>query len=176
VTSDRRAYPKRACPTLDAYTVPEGKPVIAWIDLTHRRQDIPGPAVARSKEFCSPCYVYLMANTLKIVACLLWAGVGISAATPANALMETTVGGKKSYGIVGGNWAAQVDENCNGVFNYLQDIRFPNIRCNSGQCMEAWLTPTARVDNLYVWGRLELTLLQSCLPDRWLMEIGSCPC
>jgi hypothetical protein len=117
-----------------------------------------------------------MVNTLKIVACLLWAGVGISAATPANALIETTVSGNKDYAIATFNQTSVVNENCNGLFNYLQDIRFPRNQCKSGGCAEAPEPPATRVDSLYVGGRHELTKLQSCVPGRWLCELGSCPC
>jgi hypothetical protein len=97
-------------------------------------------------------------NMLKLVACMAWAGVAISSATPASAIAAS--GGTGNYAACSADSTPEVHEFCGTFFNYNQTIRFLSVSCNSGGCaQEMGATYT---ESAYGPGRKVAELLRIC--------------
>jgi hypothetical protein len=116
-------------------------------------------------------------NIIKLVACLAWAGVAVSSATPANAkaLTQQMVG---QFGTCSSSYSAAYYDggyNCNFIrFNYSQNIKFVVVSCSSGACTTEMAT--TYVESLYATGRKVAVNAMSCGGQGTLVDMGSCAC
>jgi hypothetical protein len=109
-----------------------------------------------------------------LVPCLLWGGLAIASATPANALAESVQTGNIVN--IAANYEAKIFESCNGYFSYSQTIRFLTGACNLGTCRDFGDLNGANVDSVYPVGRRQVMALDGCQPGRSLYELTSCAC
>jgi hypothetical protein len=113
-------------------------------------------------------------NILKLVACIAWAGMAISSAAPASALVQTSQTG--AYATCSDNVTTIATiENCNGIFTKKQTIRFVNTACSSGgSCNPGDYNPLVEW-NYTLAGRKEAPQYPSCRPDN-LFGLFTCAC
>jgi hypothetical protein len=108
---------------------------------------------------------------VSLIACMAWAGVAVSTASPASANAETFQSG--SYALCSIRFTTANRVNCNGTFNYNMEMKLVNESCSKGSCTP-W-DSTVYTENRYTSGRKVTTLLSSC--TLWnLYGLGSCGC
>jgi len=114
---------------------------------------------------------------LKVTATLLWMGVALASAAPANALAKTSQVG--NYATCSSSYQA-ASSSCSefetGVvfyFNYTQNIKFVTSPCNSGGCSSE--PGTVYVQSVYDTGRKTATMDFLCSGQR-IYDIGICAC
>jgi hypothetical protein len=114
-------------------------------------------------------------STLKLIACLAWAGVAISSATPASAIAFTYTAGA-SYASCSADTEVINWELCGIPFEYYQTIKFVSTACSSGGCAGQGDT---YVEFAYSPGRKVATFWSGCTDSAAtgnLYNLGSCAC
>jgi hypothetical protein len=110
-------------------------------------------------------------KSVQLMACIAWAALAVSSASPASANAETFQTG--SYALCSMRYTTANRVNCNGTFNYNMEIKLVNESCNKGSCTP--VDNTVYTEFRYKSGRNITTLLSSC--TTWnLYGFGSCGC
>jgi hypothetical protein len=108
---------------------------------------------------------------LRMVAGMAWAGLAVVTATPANAKLQTSQSG--SYALCSSSQTVDQVDNCNGLFNYHQNLKLVSVSCSAGNCGPADWWPN--VEALYGSGRKTTSHITSC--NSWnLWGLNSCAC
>jgi hypothetical protein len=129
-------------------------------------------------------------NILKLVACLTWAGVAVSSATPASAIAVTNQTG--SYASCSNASQAATNTFCGTPHNpmddydniyagdptvytsYMQQIKFVSVACSGGGCQGD--NGQVYVEGLYGVGRKVVTGLDSCDGYWYKYGLDTCAC
>jgi hypothetical protein len=110
-------------------------------------------------------------NMFKVGACIAWAAVAISGATPASALISTYQSG--SYAACSANITADFyDDSCGQFWSYRQTIRLVSSTCNGGGCSND--VGDVRTEFAYPTGRKVTDAYYPCAGN--IYELGSCAC
>jgi hypothetical protein len=109
---------------------------------------------------------------MNLAACVAWACVAISSASPASALVETMHAGP--YATCSPTYRYEIWETCNGLFSYTNDVRFISTACSSGGC-SGFAQDGTWLDVQYSVGRKKTTQMTSCNGYN-LYAFGSCGC
>jgi hypothetical protein len=128
---------------------------------------------AFDKHGLGDSYRAMIKTAITVVGGFLWAGVAITNSTPANAKAQTYQNG--AFAIAHRVYEASPSETCNGPFAYLQNIKFVNASCNSGECDPNILGNYALVDAVYPEGRHKVQSMENCSEEN-LYELGLCAC
>jgi hypothetical protein len=129
-------------------------------------------------------------NIFKLVACLTWAGVAVSSATPASAIAVTTQTG--SYASCSTASTASTNTFCGTPPNpmdygdivyagdptvytsYVQQIKFVSVACSGGGCQGD--NAQVHVEGLYGAGRKVVSGLDSCDGYYYKYGLDTCAC
>jgi hypothetical protein len=122
--------------------------------------------------------LHMSKNIIKLIACLAWAGVAISSATPADALLVTTSTGP--YATCSAEWQYRNNASCTGMTfltSYQQQIKFVTTACSGGACSMAF-APSIYTENVYGTGRKTTTSYGLCDPSflQYIYGLGTCAC
>jgi hypothetical protein len=112
------------------------------------------------------------ANIIKLAACLAWAGVAVSSATPASAYAVTLQIG--DYAACSANIETGSTNFCGQTWPYKQTIKFLGDPCNGGGCTEG--SGVTYTDFVYEPGRKTAVLEQMCQLSRRYYGLDSCAC
>jgi hypothetical protein len=110
----------------------------------------------------------------KLVACLAWGCVAVSAAAPANAGMLTTQQ-PAPYASCSSSWTyASNPPDCFGIsWSYSQTIKLLSVACNAGGCGG---TATTWVNSVYPAGRKIVSEEGLCASKFHWYAAGTCSC
>jgi hypothetical protein len=121
-------------------------------------------------------------NVIKLVACLAWAGVAVSSATPVNARGITAQSG--SYASCSANYNTYYYQfECDLApyepapfsSNYDQTIKFISTACNAGGCAPG--SASVCTDIVYPTGRKTVSIERMCSGSGLrLYGFGTCAC
>jgi hypothetical protein len=110
---------------------------------------------------------------LILAACIAWAAVAVSSASPANAMMLTNQVG--NYATCATPYVTGAPPNCGDgrAWNYAQTIRLVSTTCSSSSCSA---TGSVWVESLYSVGRKVVSLEGECGYKYHVYAAGSCLC
>jgi hypothetical protein len=112
-------------------------------------------------------------NMIKLAACLAWAGVAVSSAAPANALIATTQVGDWASCSSGSYTMLAGQNHCNTEFWYVQTIKLASVACGSGGCSGQ---SSAQVTNITIPGRKEAYEEGRCDGGYIMYSLAPCGC
>jgi hypothetical protein len=110
---------------------------------------------------------------LALGACIAWAGLAISMATPADAYMMTWASGG-NYANCSANKLNSLyyDAGCQHQWTYQQQVAIITTSCNAGGCSSSGMVYT---DMVYGAGRKTLSRGGLC-SGGYVYSLGSCAC
>jgi hypothetical protein len=121
-------------------------------------------------------------NIIKLIACLAWASVAVSSASPADASAITTQVG--TFAACASQYTSTIQNHCpyvdaQEVFYgyqtaYKQQIKFVNTSCNTGGCTQD--ATDVYVDARYPVGRKVVTGSGPLCGAKYIYDLGSCEC
>jgi hypothetical protein len=109
----------------------------------------------------------------RLVACVAWAGVAISSATPADALIVSKVGGAP-YANCSADWNYYYHASCGMEFHVVQRIRMVSQACNGGTCDNE--SGGIMVEFVYASSRKIAEQVADCGPYSYLYGLDTCSC
>jgi hypothetical protein len=117
-------------------------------------------------------------NIIKLAACLAWAGLAVSSATPVDA-MVTTRAGFGLYASCSASYSTYADTGLfcdDAVWSYTQNIKFVSSACSTGGCSET--TGSVYVESVYPAGRKPVISLGGCSNSMVyeLFDFDTCNC
>jgi hypothetical protein len=117
----------------------------------------------------------MSANVFKLVACVVWAAVAVSSATPASAVAAGQVSPYEwvSCSPIYGSNSEPVTDHCGWQFPYYQNLRFVARACSGGSCSND--ASTLLTEFPYTNGRKFVAWDQQC-GTLWIFGLDSCAC